>query len=190
MNDFMDNLWEIIEAGLNQIAFGIDGLLSPLEVMGPAVLIFLLALAVVLFTRLAGKFYTTRRLTQLKEEFDHWHDVRQAAASQKDREKGKALAKNIDQAKLNQVYYDYFFEGLMKSLITNVLPILLMLAYVSKVYTPDNLMARFGSPWIFVLQWGDKVVNIGTLFWYIICLLLGFVLYAVVGHYLKRGKKN
>ena len=190
MNDFMDNLWATIEAGLNQAAAGIDGLLSPLEVMGPAALIFLLALLVVLFTRLAGKFYTTQRLTHLKEEFDHWHGVRQAAAQHEDKEKGKAMAKNIDQAKLNQVYYDYFFEGLMKSLITNVLPILLMLAYLSKVYTPDNLAARFGSPWIFVLDFGDKVINIGTLFWYIISLLLGFILHGLLGYYLKRGKKN
>ena len=60
-------------------------------------------------------------------------------------EKGKALAKNIDQAQLNRVYYDYFFEGLMKSFITNVLPILVAASYVTAVYTPSALMQRFGT---------------------------------------------
>ncbi|MCG8568348.1 MAG: hypothetical protein MI747_25035 [Desulfobacterales bacterium] len=190
MNDFLDNLWESIEAGLNMAAQAVDGFLSPLEVMGPALLIFLLALGVVLFTRLANRLFNTRRLQHLKDEFDHWHKVRQEAAQYKDKEKGKAMAKNIDQAKLNQVYYDYFFEGLMKSLVTNVLPILVVVAYLSKIYTPANLELRFGSPWIFVLTFGEKVVNVGTLFWYIISLLTCFILYGIVSHFVKRGSHH
>ncbi len=190
MNDFLDNLWESIEAGLNQAAAAIDGFISPLEVMGPALVILVLALLVVGFTRLANRLYQTKRLTRLKKEFDHWHQVRQEAAQYKDREKGKAMAKNIDQGKLNQVYYDYFFEGLMKSLITNILPILLMLAYLAKIYTPATLTRRFGNPWIFVFDLGDKVINVGTLFWYIICLLTGFILHGMVTYFLNKGREH
>ena len=190
MNDFLDRVWENIEVWLNAAATAVDGFLSPLEVLGPAGVIFVLALGVVLFTRLAGRLFTTQRLKSLKDEFDHWHQIRQEAAQYHDKEKGKAMAKNIDQAKLNQVYYDYFFEGLMKSLVTNVLPILVVLAYLSKVYTPMNLEKRFGDAWIFVIGSGPEAIRVGTLFWYIICLILGFILYGVGAHVLKRGKKN
>ena len=41
-------------------------------------------------------------------------NLRQEAMACEDREKGKALARNIDQAQLNKAYYDYFFEGFVK----------------------------------------------------------------------------
>lgn len=187
MNDFMDRLWGSIEAGLTALANFLDIALAPLEILGPGGVIFILALGVVLFTRFAGRHYTTSRLTHLKAEFEHWHGVRQEAAAYRDREKGKAMAKNIDQAKLNQVYYDYFFEGLLKSLVTRVLPVLLVLAYLSRTYTSENLADRFGSPWIFSLDVGASAFNIGTLFWYILCLVMGFLLVHAGSSVLKRG---
>lgn len=179
MDDFMDRLWALTEAGLVSLAGFLDMALSPLEILGPGGVILILAFGVVGFTRLASRVYTTQRLKELKKEFDHWHAVRQEAAQYHDREKGRAMARNIDQAKLNQVYYDYFFEGLLKSLLTNVLPILLVLAYLSRTYTAETLAARFGRPWVFSLELGPSVLNIGTLFWYTVCILGGFIVYSL-----------
>jgi len=108
-----------------------------------------------------------------------------------DREKGKTLAKNIDQAELNRAYYDYFFEGLLKNFITTVLPILLMVSYVTKVYTPQTLLDRFGEKWVFSFGTASPM-NVSSFLWFVICLIVSFILFAVLKMVVKKrnGKKD
>ena len=183
MNNFLDTVWEQIDIMLNTVVFFMDSMVSFIEFLGPDKVIFLLAFSAVAVTRILNKFYVTKRYEMLRQEFEHWKGVRELAISlnQDNREKGKSLAKNIDQAKLNQTYYDYFFEGLLKNLVTNVLPVLLMVSYVTKTYTPDTLMQRFGSKWVFSLFNGSAFeVHISSFLWFVVCLILSYILYMVI----------
>jgi len=85
---------------------------------------------------------------KLQKEFHHWYKMRQEALKCEDPAKAKLLAKNIDQAKLNKLYYDYFFEGLMNNLATLYLPIFILLAYVNEAYRSSNLSKLFGRDYI------------------------------------------
>lgn len=192
MNSFLDNVWGYIEFFLNYVIGIMDRAFSPLEAIGPWFVIFILAFSVVIFTRIMARFYVTKRHISLEKEFYHWKNIRDEAMKQQDREKGKALAKNIDQAQLNKAYYDFFFEGLLKNFITNVLPILLIAAYVVKVYTPATLLTRFGKQWIFSFSIGPSFqMDINSLFWFLICLILSFILFAVLKMiYRKRYAKK
>ena len=181
MDDFLDRVWEPIEAFLNSAVVFIDTLFAPLEIFGPAVVIFTLALLVVIITRTISHFYVTKRYIKLEKQYHYWQGVREEAMKHPDREKGKALAKNIDQAELNKAYYDYFFEGLLKHFIVNVLPILLIVSYLTKVYTPQNLLKRFGEEWVCSFSFGSSSpLNVGALLWYVICLIFSFILFAVL----------
>ena len=148
MDAFLDTLWlkilAVIEFGFNLAT----GLLAHLNFMGPALLIFLIVVVLVAVTKIITRRYTTRRYQRLKENYEHWFEVRRQAMSSEDPEKGKALAKNIDQAELNKAYYDFFFEGFLKNIITTVLPILLTAAFVVKAYGPANLEKTFGKPYV------------------------------------------
>ena len=192
MNSFLDNVWGYIEFFLNYSIGVMDKIFSPFEIIGPWFVIFILAFLVVIFTRIMARFYVTKRHVSLEKEFYHWKNVRDEAMKHPDREKGKALAKNIDQAQLNKAYYDYFFEGLLKHFITNVLPILLIGTYVIKIYTPETLLSRFGKEWIFSFSLGSSFqMNISSLFWFLICLILSFILFAVLKMvYRKRYAKK
>jgi len=181
MDDFLDRVWDLIEVFLNSTVVFLDAVFSPLEILGPAVVIFFLAFLVVIFTRIIGKLYVTKRYSQLEKEFKHWQGVREEAMKHPDREKGKTLAKNVDQAELNKAYYDYFFEGLLKHFIVNVLPILLMVSYITKVYTPQNLLKRFGEEYIFSFSFGSSSpINVSSMLWFVICLILSYILFAAL----------
>ncbi|WP_321494667.1 EMC3/TMCO1 family protein [uncultured Desulfobacter sp.] len=190
MDDFLDIVWMQIQYGLENVCAALDKLLAPVEVLGPAWVVIILAFATAGITRILSKIYRTRRLKNLKEEFLHWQSVRQVAMEAEDREKGKAMAKNIDQAKLNQVYYDYFFEGLMKNMITTVLPVLLVISYLSRTYTRESLETRFGSQWIFTLGSSPDAFQVGTLLWFLLCLPASFILFGLVGFLIKKRKKD
>ena len=185
----MDGIWVYIEAGLEGMAQGMDVVIAPLETLGPAWVILILAFATVGLTRLLVRIYRTRRHDALKKEFLHWQSVREEAMKARDRDKGKAMARNIDQAKLNKVYYDYFFEGMMKNLVTTVLPVLATIAYLSRTYPKETLQAKFGDPWIFTLGTNDPV-RVGTLFWYIICIVIGFIVFGLVSSWFKKGNSH
>jgi len=187
MDAFLDRVWEGIYGFLQNTIVFLDAFFSPLEIFGPGAVIFILSFSVFCVTRLISKFYVTKRYIRLGKEFKYWQSVREEAMKQPDREKGKALAKNIDQAKLNRAYYDYFFEGLLKHFMGNVLPILLMVSYVTKVYTPAALLDRFGKEWVFSFSIGSSSqLNVSSLLWFVICLVLSFILFAV----LKKVFKN
>lgn len=187
MDDFLDRVWEPIEAFLNGAVVFIDTLFSPLEIFGPAVVIFLLAFLVVIITRTIARFYVTKRYIHLEKEFKYWLGIREEAMKHPDREKGKRLARNVDKAELNKAYYDYFFEGLLKHFIVNVLPILLMVSYIAKVYTPQTLLSRFGKEWIFSFSFGSSSqTNVGSMLWFVICVILSYILFAVLKMLFKR----
>jgi uncharacterized membrane protein (DUF106 family) len=187
MNDGMDRIWEFIEAFLNNIVVFLDIALAPLEVLGPGVVIFVLAFLVVVFTRIIARFYVTQRSVKLEKEFRYWQGIREEAMKHPIREKGKTLAKNVDQAQLNRAYYDYFFEGMLKHFLVNVLPILLMVSYVTKVYTPQTLLQRFGERWIFSFSLGSfSQVNVSSMLWLVICFVLSFILFAVLKMVFKK----
>jgi uncharacterized membrane protein (DUF106 family) len=185
MDEFLDQAWIWISKGLDAAATGLDVLIAPIETLGPAWTILVLALATVGITRILKPVFTSRRHAELESEFRHWKAIREEAMKAQDLEKGKALAKNIDQAQLNKAYYDYFFEGFMTHLFTTVLPILLTLAYLSRTYTKEGLMAKFGSPWIFSIGQDDPF-RMGTLFWYILCILVSMTGYSLAARVLKK----
>lgn len=187
MDDFLDSLWVWIEGGLEWAASGVDAVIAPIEALGPAWVIAILAFATVALTRFLVRVYRTKRHDELEKEFLHWQSVREEAMKAEDQAKGKAMARNIDQAKLNKAYYDYFFEGFMKNLMTTVLPILVTIAYLSRTYTQEKLTAKFGTPWVFTL---GTDFHMGTLFWYVICLMLGFLFFSLAKHYIKKGKRD
>ena len=64
----------------------------------------------------------------------------------------RILARNIDQAQLNKAYYDYFFEGLLKSVVTAILPILFTAAYINHAYAPESLIRLIGREYIFTFS--------------------------------------
>ncbi|MCP4672106.1 MAG: hypothetical protein GY857_12450 [Desulfobacula sp.] len=191
MDGLLDRIWDVIYSFLNKTVVFFDTLFSPLEILGPGVVIFFLAFLIVLITRIIARFYVTKRYLTLKKEFEHWQGIRDEALKHPDREKGKRLARNIDKAELNKVYYDYFFEGLLKNFITNVIPILFMVTYVTTVYTPQTLLKRFGDKWVFSFSFGSSFqMNISSLFWFVICIILLFILFAVLKQIFKKRYVN
>jgi len=145
MENFMDAVWLKLMVLLHSAGKIIDLILTPLNPLGPAAIILILVIVTVAATKLLSKVYKTKRYIKLEKEFKYWFNLRNEALANQDYEQGKALAKNIDQAELNKVYYNYFFEGLLNSLLTKYLPIFTMLAYVNEAFKTENLMKVFGS---------------------------------------------
>lgn len=191
MDSFLDTLLVLIETLLLKLVAILDIILSPLEILGPEFVIFTIAFVVVLVSFFLNRIYTTKRHIELKEKFEYWYDLKQEALKQDNREKGKGVAKNIDQAKLNRLYYDYFFEGFLKGLVTTWLPVFLMLGYVTTIYSPQALLVRFGHEYLFA----DGVitlssVKINSVFWYFISVIFSFIAVAGVKYkYKKKHKK-
>lgn len=172
MDDTLDIIWFKILDVIEYLARMVDIAISPLNMLGPAAIIFLLVFLLVCLTKFLSKMYKTKRYVELEKKYKHWFSLRQEALKSEDREKGKALAKNIDQAELNKAYYDYFFEGFLKNIITTILPVLATAAYVIRSFNPEKLMDNFGRNYIFKFsgRTGDPII-IGALFWFVISLL-------------------
>lgn len=193
MDDFLDIVWSKIVAGVDHAYAFVNQLLAPLEVMGPLPVIILLVAITVCLTKVFSRIYTTKRYETLKKEFKHYYNLRQEALACEDREKGRLLAKNIDQGKLNKVYYDFFFEGLLKNILTIYLPCLIVAAYVNEAYKPDNLMAKFGRPYVVQLGSSDgEPTVVGALFCYVVLLLSTYLCCYLAGKAVgrKRRRKN
>lgn len=181
MEAFLDIIWSKIVVGVGHVYSFANMILSPLEIYGPLPVIAVLVLLTVLATKLFNRIYTTQRYEALKEEFTHYYKLRQEALACRDREKGKLLAKNIDQAKLNKVYYDFFFEGMLKNVLTIYLPCLIVAAYVNEAYKPDNLMSKFGQRYLFKFGAADNDPTvIGALFCYVALLLATYLTWFVI----------
>ncbi len=189
MDEFLDNIWSGIVTGVQMVAHALDVVLAPLNVLGPALVVLILVIVTVCSTKFFSRVYTTNRYRELQKEFKHWFDLRQEALKCEDREKGKLLARNIDQAQLNKVYYDYFFEGFLKNILTIYLPILLMAAYVNEAYRPDILLKNFGRAYIFKFtDFSGNPVVIGGVFWFVLSLMGTYLIWYVIRKMI--GKKN
>jgi hypothetical protein len=166
----MDALWmHIVELVLAAKA-GLDTLVQPLNAIHPALTVMVLAGVTVLATSEFRKRYKTKRFQRLEEEFHSWFAVRQQALeSFETPEKGRQMARNIDQATLNKVYYDYFFEGLLNNLLTTYLPVLCMAAYVNEAFRPENLQQMIGQGSLLSLA-GQNGAGISALAWFVLCL--------------------
>ena len=191
MDEILDIVWlKIVDIVLMAVR-GMDTAVAPVNALGPAAVIFLLTFVTVCLTKLFRRVYTTKRFQVLKKDFEHWSEVRKDAMNIEDPEKGKRMARNIDQAKLNKVYYDYFFEGLLNSVLTTVLPILFMAAYVNEAYNPDKLQKLFGRSHVFGIPGiGVDPILVSALFWYVLCLIIIHVLWAVARRVLKNKNES
>ena len=180
MDAFIDTLWLNILAGIDAVFNLAVRALGPLHFLGPALLIFLITLGLVSVTKTLSRIYTTKRYRKLKKNYEHWFELRREALANEDPEKGKALAKNIDQAELNKAYYDYFFEGFMKNILTTILPMLLTAAFIVKAYKPASLMEAFGQAYIFKFTKPDgQPVVVSAFFWFVVSLLTIHILWFI-----------
>ena len=195
MDKWMDIAWDKIVSAFAFIAASLDQLLAPLnDRIGPAMVIFLMVVVLVAVTKLLANVYNTKRHVELKKNYEHWYALRQEAMACDDREKGNALARNIDQAKLNKAYYDYFFEGFLKSIITAILPILFTAAYINGAYSPEKLMRIIGREHIFTIsRSGADPIAVSAFFWFVICLVLvhlGWMVLKAAAKRLRRKKQS
>jgi hypothetical protein len=134
-----------------------------------------------------NRLIITKRYLELEKEFQHWFKVREEAMKGEDYEKAKRLARNIDQAKLNRVYYDYFLEGFLLGLMRNVLPIFLMVTYINEYYRAEELSRLFGKGYLFSIPiTGGEPVMVGAVFYYIISLLLTYLAWSVSKKLISR----
>ncbi len=191
MEEYFDIAWEHIYVLIQKGTATLDYLLSYLHFLGPIPVIFLLAGITIAITRVLKKYIKTKRLITLEKDFQHWLGVREEAMRCEDREKGKALARNIDKAKLNKAYYDFFLEGLLLGFITFYLPVISMASYVNEAYRSEKLAELFGRDYI--LKFGDsEPVLIGALFCYILSILFIicslFIINLIKKHYWLVGK--
>ncbi len=181
MDEFMDTLWSNIMAAVQYAASLFDQLLSPFHVFGPIFVITLLAFMTVLITKLLNKIIITKRYTELEKEFQHWFKIREEAMKGDDYDRSKRLARNIDQAKLNRVYYDYFLEGFLLGLVRNVLPIFLMVAYINEHYRPEELNRLFGRDYMLSFSsTSSEPILVGSIFYFICTLLLTYLAWFVI----------
>lgn len=192
MERFLDIIWEYVYAAILFLAGSLDSLLSPIHnLAGPEIVIVLLALTTVLTTKFLGKKCRTKRHIKLEEEFHHWLGVREEAMRCEDREKGSRMARNIDQAKLNRSYYDYFLEGLLLGLATMYMPIFMVISYVNTFYRPERLMALTGKEYIMQFSSsGSEPILIGSIFFYFVSLISFYLCWAVLKKVLVRRKRN
>lgn len=179
----MDTLWNIILSALQHVQGALDFVFSPLHALGPVVSIAVIAVVTAAAARVLSKNFKTRRYRELEKEFHYWYDIKQEALKLQDTdpEKAKDLGRNIDQGKLNKVYYDYFFEGLLNNLLTMYIPIFSMLGYVNATYRPQALADMFEKPYLFILPWfNGKQYEIGAVFWFVFCVLMFYIISFIV----------
>ena len=191
MEDVFDIVWLKILVLIHTFVKGLDFIFAPLNPLGPAVVILVIVLLTIASTKFLSKIYKTKRYLKLQKEFQYWYNLRNEALTCKDPDKGKALAKNIDQAQLNKVYYDYFFEGLLNSIPTKYLPVLIMLAYVNEAFKSEKLLKIFGKEYIFkFVNIDGNVIKIGAVFWFVLSMLLVYLVWFVFEKLYFKFKKT
>jgi len=191
MEEFLDIVWMKILFLIQYFVKCLDVILAPFNPFGPAVKILFIVFLTVAATKFLSKIYKTKRYIELKKEFQYWLNIRKEALACKDPDQGKALAKNIDQAKLNRVYYDYFFEGFLSSLLTKYLPILTMAAYVNEAFKPNNLLKDFGKEYIFkFINYDGKIIHVGAVFWFVLSMILVYLAWFIVEKIYVKYKKT
>ena len=189
IESFLDTLWEYIAASMQFCGQSLYGFLENFHFFGPAVLIASLAFATVSVTKLLNRWIITKRYLELEKDFHYWVEVRQEAMKCEDRVKGKRMARNIDQAKLNRVYYDYFFEGLLLGIARKILPIFFMFAFINEFYRPTKMLQIFGREYVLQMpSTNGEPILVGAVFWYIICILGGYLLWSLGARLLRNFK--
>lgn len=178
MEALLDTIWEYMAAGFIYLADVLYAGLQNLHFLGPAVLIFLLAIATIGAIKFLTKLITTKRYTELEKTFNYWSALRDEAMRCEDREKGKRMARNIDKAELNKAYYDYFFEGFMLGIARKIIPIFFMFAFINEYYRTEKLTSLFGQAFVLKLpSTSGEPILVGAVFWFLISLFLGFLLW-------------
>lgn len=179
MENFLNIVWDNLYTTVLLMTGRLDQLLLPVhEYFGPAAVIIPLAVITVCITKYMNRKFRTKRHKRLEEDFHYWLSVRHEAMQCEDRDKGKRLARNIDQAKLNRSYYDYFFEGLLLSLFNTYLPVLMVLSYVNRFYRPGRLLELTGKEYVF--RFGSssgEPILIGSIFLYLCALFSTYLLW-------------
>lgn len=187
MELFLDTLWEYIAAAIQFCGQSLYGFLENFHFLGPAILIALLAVATVAITKLLNRWIITKRYVKLEKDFHYWVEVRQEAIKCEDREKGKRMARNIDQAKLNRAYYDYFFEGLLLGIARKILPIFFMFAFINEFYRPTTMLQIFGREYVLQIpSTSGEPILIGAVFWFFISVLSGYLLWSLIAKSIRN----
>jgi hypothetical protein len=172
MDELLDIIWFKIVDVIYYIQDLLDLVFSPLNSFGPGISIFTIALITVLITKSLTKI-KTKRYIELEKKFKYWYALRQEALKCGDSNKAELLAKNIDQAELNEIYAKFFIEGFLINTVTKGLPIMVFLTYVNETYNPYNLLETFGREYIFKLpNFGGNGMAIGSAPWFIMSLVL------------------
>lgn len=187
LDTFFDQLWLVIVAFFTLIGdklFMVTALFHPL---GPALTISVVAFAGVCLTKGLNRLIITRRYRELEADFQYWREVREEAVRCDDREIGQRMARNIDQAKLNKAYYDYFFEGLLLGMARKVIPLFFLFAFVNEKYRPDQLELLFGRPYVLACPTtSGEPLLLGSIFWFVVSLLSGYLLWYLVSRISRR----
>ncbi|MFT5726614.1 MAG: uncharacterized membrane protein (DUF106 family) [Desulforhopalus sp.] len=189
MEALLDTIWEYLAAGFIYLADVLYAGLQNLHFLGPVVLIFLLAIATIGAIKFLTKLITTKRYTELEKTFNYWSALRDEAMQFEDREKGKRMARNIDKAELNKAYYDYFFEGFMLGIARKIIPIFFMFAFINEYYRTEKLTALFSQAFVIQIpSTSGEPILVGAVFWYLISLFLGFLLWFAVAKTIRSFK--
>lgn len=187
MEAFLDTVWEYIAAAMAFLGESLYALLQNLHFLGPALLITLLAFCTVALTKFLSRRIVTKRYLELEEEYQHWFQLRQEAMKFEDSEKGRRMARNIDQAQLNKAYYDYFFEGFLLNIVRRIIPIFFMFGFINEFYKPENMIASFGREYVMQMPTtGAEPLQVGAVFWYVLSLLGVYLGWALLKKPLKR----
>jgi hypothetical protein len=189
LEEFLDSLWFKTVDLVHHLKDFLDGIFAPFNSLGPAIAIFTIALITVVIAKFLTKTIKTKRYQVLKQQFLYWKNLRQEALKCEDPDKSKRLARNIDQAKLNKAYYDYFLEGFLINLVTKYLPIFSFLAYVNEAYKPDNMLRLFGRDYIFkFVIVNEQLIIVGAVFWFIISILLVYLGWFIIKKLFKKHR--
>ena len=188
MDAFLDKIWFGIMDLVALAVKGLNYLFSPLDALGPTGAVFCIAVVTLLIIKFLGPRVNTKRHKKLEADFVKWKELREEAMQWDDRERANRLARNIDQAGLNRVYYDYFFESLMLSMVGKYLPFLIMLGYVGNAYDKANLKSRFGVDYLFRLGTGPDSHTVGAVFWFVVSFLILVLAWSLVSRQLKKRR--
>lgn len=189
MDAVLDTLWEYLAAGILFLGNNFFSLLQNLHFLGPIVVISLLALGTVFVTKCLNRWIITKRYVELEKDFHYWAEIRKEAVACEDKEKGKRMARNIDQAELNKAYYDYFFEGLLLGIARRIIPIFFMFAFINEFYQPKRMVEMFGREYVVqMVSTSGEPVLLGGVAWFFISLLMSYLLWYVVTKFVGKAK--
>ncbi len=192
LDNFLDRVWMLIVSlftSFSDLFFLFTSLFHPL---GGALTISIIAFLAVCLTKFLNRIIITKRFIALEADFKHWHAVREEAGKCEDREKGRRLARNIDQAKLNQAYYDYFFEGLLLGVARKIIPLFFLFAFINETYRSERLEELFGHHYVIALpSTNGEPLLIGAVFWFILSVFFWYLVwYLFFKFFPASGKKN